>query len=74
MKFTENSALVKVWVRLVTDGEYTREEVPNLANLREVVWAVLDKSEDDEDNIDTDQTDTDQTDTDQTENTETLPE
>ena len=44
MEFAENSALVKVWVRLVTDGEFTREEVPNLANLREAVWSVLDKN------------------------------
>ena len=40
--FTENSALVLIWVRNVKNGNYTREQVPNLANLREIVLAVLD--------------------------------
>lgn len=43
MIFTENSCLVKVWVSLVLAGTYTREEVPVLFNLQEVVWGVLDK-------------------------------
>lgn len=40
--FTMESALVKIWARNVTNGNYTREQVPNLSNLREMVFAVLD--------------------------------
>lgn len=42
--FNKNSQLVKTWVRLVSEGSYTREQVPNLSNLREVVLEVLDES------------------------------
>lgn len=46
--FTTESALVQIWARNVkTDknlnGNYTREQVPNLSNLREMVYAVLDE-------------------------------
>jgi hypothetical protein len=40
--FTTESALVQLWARYVRDGKYTREQVPNLSNLREMVYAVLD--------------------------------
>ena len=43
--FDEYSQLTKTWVRLVKSGAYGREDVPNLSNLREVVWSVLDKAE-----------------------------
>lgn len=43
--FTENSGLVKTWVSLVKQGVYTREQIPNLSNLREVVISVLDGGE-----------------------------
>ena len=43
MQFTEDSAIVKTWVRLVSGGEYTREQVPKLGNLQDVVISVLDK-------------------------------
>ena len=42
MVFTPTSALVQIWVSLVLAGTYTREQVPNLYNLQEVVWGVLD--------------------------------
>jgi hypothetical protein len=45
MNFTENSGLVKTWVNLVKGGTYTREQIPNLFNLREVVAGVLDAAE-----------------------------
>lgn len=45
MTFTKDSGLVKVWVRLVQNGTYTREDVPNMYNLREVVYEVLDELE-----------------------------
>ena len=43
--FDEYSQLTKTWVRLVKSGAYGREDVPNLSNLREVVWSVLDRAE-----------------------------
>ena len=42
MLFTKNSALVKTWVSLVVSGAYTKEQVPKLFNLREVVSEVVD--------------------------------
>ena len=48
--FTMESALVQIWARNVKtkknpDALYTREQVPNLSNLREMVYAVLDAEE-----------------------------
>lgn len=40
--FNENSQLVQSWVRLVKSGTYTREQVPKLSNLQEIVWSILD--------------------------------
>lgn len=45
MIFTEDSALVKIWFSAVMCGVYTREQIPNLLNLREVVNAKLDQME-----------------------------
>lgn len=45
MVFTKDSGLVKLWVRMVENGTYTREQVPNIYNLREVVYEVLDEDE-----------------------------
>ena len=42
MVFTKDSGLVKIWVSLVLLGTYTREQVPNIYNLRTVVYEVLD--------------------------------
>lgn len=39
--FNENSGLVQVWVRLIKQGLYTINNVPNLSNLREVVSSIL---------------------------------
>lgn len=39
--FNANSAVVKIWVRNVQEGNYTREQVPSLFNLRDVVYAIL---------------------------------
>lgn len=43
--FNENSVIVKTWVSLVIAGTYTRDQVPNLSNLKEVVYTVLDELE-----------------------------
>ena len=40
--FTINSALVQIWKRAVESGSYTREQVPALSNLREMVLQELD--------------------------------
>lgn len=42
MVFTKDSALVKTWVSLVLSGAYTKEQVPKLFNLRDVVSEVVD--------------------------------
>jgi len=43
--FTTESALVKLWVRYIKEGKYTREQAPNLSNLRECVYAVLNEEQ-----------------------------
>jgi len=41
--FTENSSLVRLWVKWINKGgKYSREDVPKLSNLQEMVYAVLD--------------------------------
>lgn len=42
MNFTANSAIVKIWVSLVLVGTYTKEDIPKLYNLQDVVYSVLD--------------------------------
>lgn len=39
--YNEISVLVKTWVKLVNNGTYTKEQVPDLGNLREVVFLLL---------------------------------
>lgn len=39
--FNEESQIVKTWVRLVKEGVYTKEQIPKLSNLRDVVNQVL---------------------------------
>lgn len=43
--FNENSGLVGIWCNFVKVNPDKREEVPNLSNLREVVYKKLDKEE-----------------------------
>lgn len=43
MKFNENSGLVKTWIRLVESEQYSKDQVPNIGNLREVVYKILKK-------------------------------
>lgn len=40
--FTMESGLVQIWARNVRNGNYTREQVPKLSNLQEMVYIVLD--------------------------------
>ena len=47
--FTKESALVQLWSRNVKTEEnphapYTREQVPKLSNLQEMVYLVLDEA------------------------------
>ena len=41
--FTENSQLVQTWVRLVKAGKYTKDQVPNISNLKEMVNKALEE-------------------------------
>ncbi|WP_156034773.1 hypothetical protein [Clostridium sp. KNHs205] len=41
MNFTEDNALVQTWVRVVKNGQYEKEQVPNIGNLRDIVNSVL---------------------------------
>lgn len=41
--FNENSGLVRMWVNAVNEGKYTKEQVPKLSNLQEVVYSILDR-------------------------------
>ena len=41
--FNENSMIVKTWASLVLAGTYTKEQVPNLSNLREMVSKAIEK-------------------------------
>ena len=43
MEFKEESGLVQTWVRLVEGKQYSKEQVPNIGNLREVVYRILAK-------------------------------
>lgn len=40
--FSPTSPITKAWVSMIISGVYTREDVPDLYNLREVVFSVLD--------------------------------
>jgi len=43
MFFNENSALVQLYVKKIREGTMQKEDVPNLFNLREVVFEILDE-------------------------------
>ena len=45
--FKEESIIVKSWVELIKKGTFTRDQIPALGNLREVVFSILDKEEND---------------------------
>jgi hypothetical protein len=41
MTFTENSGLVRIWVRRVESGKATLDDVPKIYNLAEVVKSII---------------------------------
>ena len=43
--FNESSALVALWVKKIKQGVITRDDVPALFNLREMVNQILDREE-----------------------------
>ena len=45
--FNENSGLVQVWVRLIQNGTYSLNYVPNLSNLKDVVNSIINAQEED---------------------------
>ena len=42
MVFTSESFSVQFWVKRIRKGNATREDVPNLFNLRDVVYSIID--------------------------------
>lgn len=47
MTFNRNSGLVIVWVNMVQSGAYTRDQVPKMFNLQEIVGEILDEQAED---------------------------
>ena len=43
--FNEHSIVVQAWIRQIKQEVVTREDVPNLSNLRDVVYSILDNEE-----------------------------
>lgn len=43
MIFTEDSPVVQAWVRLIKQGKYKKEDVPELGNLRDIVYSILER-------------------------------
>lgn len=39
--FNKNSGLVKIWVRLINQGNYTINDIPTINNLKEVVISLI---------------------------------
>jgi len=42
MVFTRESFSVRFWLKRIREGKATREDVPNLFNLRDVVYSIID--------------------------------
>ncbi len=42
MLFTRDSFSVQFWLKRIREGNATREDVPNLFNLRDVVYSIID--------------------------------
>ena len=45
MEFTTDSAIVQTWVRLIKNGDFTKEQIPTLGNLQEIVHTILEPEE-----------------------------
>ncbi len=43
MVYTEESYTVQFYIRKIADGTSTREDVPKIFNLQEVVYSILDR-------------------------------
>ena len=41
--FTTKSQLVQTWVRLINAGKYTKDDVPDISNLKEMVNKALEE-------------------------------
>lgn len=42
MFFNENSALVQLYVKKIREGTMQKEDVPNLFNLQDIVYSIID--------------------------------
>ena len=47
--FNENSGLVQIWVRLIQSGTQNLDNVPNLSNLQDIVFSIVSKQEENND-------------------------
>ena len=47
--FNENSGLVQIWVRLIQSGTQSLDNVPNLSNLQDIVFSIISKREENND-------------------------
>ena len=47
--FNENSGLVQIWVRLIQSGTQDLDNVPNLSNLQDIVFSIISKQEENND-------------------------
>lgn len=39
--FDKNSGLVKIWIRLIKQGQRTFDEIPKISNLKEVILSLI---------------------------------
>lgn len=45
MIFDKNSGLVKMWVNLVQNGTYSKDQIPKMFNLQDIVNEILNEKE-----------------------------
>lgn len=43
MEFSESSVLVRIWVELIQKKTYSKDQIPQIGNLKEMVLKVLKK-------------------------------
>lgn len=41
MKFTKENELVRTWVRVIKSKDFTKDDIPKISNLRDVVVNIL---------------------------------
>lgn len=41
MKFTKENELVRTWVRVIKSKDFTKDDIPKISNLRDVVVSII---------------------------------